>query len=85
MRGIEIKFFFSYVKLYYRVFRDIILRWIRFVMVVVGVDVIIFKFYSIRVVVVSKVKNVFVLVKEILDIVGWFLERICDRFYNKFF
>lgn len=54
-------------------------------MVVVGVDVIIFKFYSIRVVVVLKVKNVFVLVKEILDIVGWFLERIFDRFYNKFF
>lgn len=74
----------SYIKLYKVVSRDIIGRWVKIVLLFVGIDIKKFKFYSIRVVVVLVVSNVLVFLDEIFKIVGWLLEFIFGKFYNKF-
>lgn len=46
LRGLEIEFFISFIKFQKLVFREIIYGWIYLVMEVVGLDVKVFKFYS---------------------------------------
>lgn len=55
----------------------------KFVFMMVGIDIFIFKFYSIRVVFVSVVYVLRIFVDIILRIVGWFSELIFRKFYNK--
>lgn len=52
-------------------------------MIVVGIDIFIFKFYFIRSVVIFVVKVVDVFLDEIMVIVGWCLSFVFVVFYNK--
>lgn len=65
------KLFISIMKFYKRVSRDIISRWIRDIMKLVGIDVFKFSLYFIWVVVISVVYNVGVLIDIIMEKVGW--------------
>lgn len=76
-------FFVSYVKFYNRVCRDIFLRWFKILMSKVGIDINKFLSYSIRSVVVLKVKYVFVFIDDILKVVGWSNVGIFGKFYDK--
>lgn len=76
--------FISYNRFFKRVSRDIISCWVKLVLIDFGIDIFRFKLYSIRVVSMFVVSNVLVSFDDILYIVGWFLEFIFVKFYNKF-
>lgn len=50
----------------------------------VGINILVFKFYSIRGVVILVVKVVNVFIYEIMNIVGWCLDFIFVKFYDCF-
>lgn len=65
------KLFIRIMKFYKGVSRDIISRWIRDIMKLVGIDVFKFSLYFIWEVVISVVYNVGVLIDSIMEKVGW--------------
>lgn len=83
MRYDYYKLFVSYQRLYRLVFKDIVSRWLKIELKFVGIDIFIFSVYSIRVVLILVVKVQKFLIIIIMDSVGWFLENIFMKYYNK--
>lgn len=83
IRGSYIQLLLSFCKFFKSVFIDIIVRWLKKVLANVGIDINKYGVYSIRVVFISVVKVVNVLVKIIMDVVGWVNVGIFSKFYDK--
>lgn len=81
--GDIISLFVIYVKLYKVVSKDIIFWWIKIILGFVGIDIICFKFYSIRFLLISVVLIVKVFVVIIFWIVGWLGYCIFVKYYKK--